>query len=61
MEVNTLPKNEADPKHDREDNRADKKHNQQNNASFLEEEQTLTSSKAADNVPSLNGIPKNQV
>ncbi|CAN7265198.1 hypothetical protein LJR153_001230 [Paenibacillus sp. LjRoot153] len=61
MEVITLPKNEADPKYDREDNRADKKNNQQNNASFLEEEQTLTSSNAADSVPSLNGIPKNQV
>ena len=61
MEVNTLPKNEADPKYDREDNRADKKHNQQNNASFIEEEQTLSSSKVADYVPSLNGIPKNKV
>ncbi|MGO4495615.1 hypothetical protein AB4114_06875 [Paenibacillus sp. 2RAB27] len=56
-----MPKNDADPKYDREDNRADKKNNQQNNASFLEEEQTLTSSNAADTVPSLNGIPKNKV
>lgn len=56
-----MPKNDADPKHDRENNRADKKSNQQNDASFLEEEQTLTSNNAADTVPSLNGINKNQV
>jgi hypothetical protein len=61
MEVNTLPKNEADPKYDREDNRADKKKNQQNNASFIEEEQTLSNNKADEFPPSLNGIPKNQV
>ncbi len=29
-----MPKNDADPKYDREDNRADKKNNQQNNANF---------------------------
>jgi hypothetical protein len=56
-----MPKNDADPKYDREDNRADSKNNQQNHANFLEEDQTLTSEKAADYVPSLNGIPKNQV
>ncbi|UKS23842.1 hypothetical protein LOZ80_19545 [Paenibacillus sp. HWE-109] len=56
-----MPKNDADPKYDREDNKADKKNNQQNNASFLEEEQTLTNNEAPDYVPSLNGIPKNQV
>ncbi|WP_205517022.1 hypothetical protein [Paenibacillus sp. SYP-B3998] len=56
-----MPKNDADPKYDREDNRADKKDNQQNNANFTEEAQTLTSDNAADYVPSLNGIPKNQV
>lgn len=61
MEVKAMPKNDADPKHDREDNRADKKNNQQNNAHFTEEAQTLSSNKAADYVPSLNGIPKNQV
>ncbi|WP_167388025.1 hypothetical protein [Paenibacillus ferrarius] len=56
-----MPKNDANPKYDRENNKADKKDNQQNNAHFTEEAQTLTSSKADDNVPSLNGIPKNQV
>lgn len=61
MEVKSMPKNDADPKYDREDNRADSKNNQQNHANFLEEAQTLTSEKAADYVPSLNGIPKNQV
>jgi hypothetical protein len=61
MEVNAMPKNEADPKYDREDNRADKKKSQQNHANFTEEAQTLSSINAADSVPSLNGIPKNQV
>jgi hypothetical protein len=61
MEVNAMPKNDADPKYDREDNKADKKENQQNHAHFTEEAQTLTSNKAADYDPSLNGIPKNQV
>ncbi|MCY9669175.1 hypothetical protein M5X11_30340 [Paenibacillus alginolyticus] len=56
-----MPKNDADPKHDREDNKADKKNNQQNNANFMEEAQTLSSNEAPDYVPSLNGIPKNQV
>jgi hypothetical protein len=60
MEVNEMPKNSADPKMDRADNRADKKDNQQNNDNFTEEAQTLTSSKAADYVPNLNGIPKNE-
>jgi len=52
-----MPKNDADPKYDREDNKADKK----NNANFMEEEPMLTSDKDADYVPSLNGIPKNLV
>ncbi|MGO4274432.1 hypothetical protein AB4Z22_32135 [Paenibacillus sp. TAF58] len=56
-----MPKNDADPKYDREDNKADKKENQQNHAHFTEEAQTLTNNNAADYVPSLNGIPKNQV
>lgn len=56
-----MPKNEADPKHDREDNRADSKKNQQDDASLVEEAQTLSSSKAADYVPSINNINKNQV
>jgi hypothetical protein len=60
MEVNAMPKNSADPKKDRADNRADKKNNQQNNDNFTEEAQTLTSNKAADFVPSLNGISKNE-
>ncbi|MFH5183951.1 hypothetical protein ACHHV8_15640 [Paenibacillus sp. TAB 01] len=55
-----MPKNSADPKFDREDNRADKKNNQQNNDHFTEEHQTLTSDTASDYVPSLNGIPKNE-
>lgn len=56
-----MPKNSADPKMDRADNRADKKNNQQNNDHFTEEAQTLTSNKAADYVPNLNGIPKNEM
>ena len=55
-----MPKNSADPKLDRSNNRADKKDNQQNNDHFTEEAQTLTSNKAADFVPSLNNIPKNE-
>ncbi|WP_169744938.1 hypothetical protein [Paenibacillus durus] len=55
-----MPKNSADPKYDRADNHADKKHNQQNNDHFTEEPQTLRNHKAADYVPSLNGIPKNE-
>jgi hypothetical protein len=61
MEVNVMPKNSADPKMDRADNRADKKDNQQNNDNFTEEAQTLTSNKADDYVPSLNGISKNEI
>ena len=60
MEVNVMPKNSADPKHDRADNRADSKNNQQNNDNFMEETETLTSETAADYVPSLNRIPKNE-
>lgn len=60
MEVKVMPKNSADPKKDRADNRADKKDNQQNNAHFTEEPQMLTNSKAADYVPSLNGVTKNE-
>jgi hypothetical protein len=59
MEVNVMPKNSADPKYDRANNRADKKNNQQNHAHFTEEPQTLTNNKAADYVPSLNHIYKN--
>ncbi|GGF85650.1 MULTISPECIES: hypothetical protein [Paenibacillus] len=55
-----MPKNSADPKMDRADNRADKKNNQQNKAHFTEEPQTLTNSKLADYVPSLNGVTKNE-
>lgn len=58
-----MPKNEDDLnlEYDRENNRADSKHNQQNDASLLEEAQTLSNNKAADSVPSLNGISKNKV
>lgn len=55
-----MPKNSADPKGDRANNRADKKHNRHDNAHFTDEHQTLTNNKAADFVPSLNGIPKNE-
>lgn len=55
-----MPKNNSDAKKDRADNRADGKDHQQNSAHFLEEHQTLTSSKAEDYVPSLNKIPKNE-
>jgi hypothetical protein len=61
MEVNVMPKNSADPKMDRADNRADKTDTQQNNYNFTEEAQTLTSNKADDYVPSLNGISKNEI
>jgi len=55
-----MPKNDADPKLDRANNRADSKDNQQNNDHFTEEAQTLTNNKAADIVPSLNNISKNE-
>ncbi|MFF2911127.1 MULTISPECIES: hypothetical protein [Bacillales] len=55
-----MPKNSADPKVDRANNRADKKNNQQNHAHFTEEPQTLTNNKAEDYVPSLNHISKNE-
>jgi hypothetical protein len=60
MEVNVMPKNSADPKMDRADNRADKKNNLQNSAHFTDEAQTVTSGKAAETVPSLNGIAKTE-
>lgn len=55
-----MPKNSADPKYDRANNRADKKDNQQNHASITEEPQMVTNDKAADYVPSLNGVTKNE-
>ncbi|MEW9698713.1 hypothetical protein [Paenibacillus sp. SI8] len=54
-----MPKNSADPKKDRADNRADSKANQQNHAHFTEEAQTLREQNAADFPASLNGITKN--
>ncbi|MFC0216006.1 hypothetical protein ACFFK0_26760 [Paenibacillus chartarius] len=56
-----MPKNSADEKHDRADNRADKKDNLQNDDHFTEEAQSLTSTKAAEFPPNLNGIYKNEV
>lgn len=55
-----MPKNNADPKHDRADNRADKKNNQQNRSSLMEEPQMINIDQAADYVPSLNGVTKNE-
>lgn len=55
-----MPKNNADAKYDRADNRADSKHNQQNHASITEIPQMVTPNKAADVVPSLNGVTKNE-
>ncbi|MEK3793371.1 hypothetical protein MKX42_16695 [Paenibacillus sp. FSL R7-0204] len=55
-----MPKNSADPKHDRANNRADSKNNQQNHASISEIPQMVTPDKAADVVPSLNGVTKNE-
>jgi hypothetical protein len=60
MEVNSMPKNSADPKHDRADNRADKKNNQQNHSSITEIPQMVNPDKAEDYVPSLNGVTKNE-
>lgn len=60
MEVNVMPKNSADPKHDRANNRADKKNNQQNHDHLTEEPQMVSNNKAADYVPSLNGVTKNE-
>lgn len=56
-----MPKNSADPKMDREDNRADKKENQQTIDNFTKEAKTLTTKKAADYVPSLNNVSKNEI
>jgi len=55
-----MPDNSSDPKMNRADNRADSKDNQHNNDHFTEEAQTLTSDKAADYVPSLNNISKEE-
>lgn len=55
-----MPKNEADPKYSRANNKADKKHNQQNHASITEIPQMLNPDKAEDYVPSLNGVTKNE-
>ncbi|MBC8080035.1 MAG: hypothetical protein H7X86_06805 [Gorillibacterium sp.] len=55
-----MPNNTDDRKKNRADNRADKKDSQQNFDSLKEEHQTLSAAKAADYVPSLNGIPKNE-
>ncbi|NIK75251.1 hypothetical protein FHS15_000349 [Paenibacillus castaneae] len=55
-----MPKNSADPKLDREDNRADKKNNVQDNDNLTEPVHPLTNDKAADYVPSLNGISKKE-
>ena len=56
-----MPKNSADAKHDRADNRADKKENQFSVDNFTRERRTVTPKKAADYVPSLNNVPKNEV
>lgn len=56
-----MPKNSADPKKDRANNRADKKHSLQNHAHFTEEAQSLTSNTAAEFPPNVNGISKNEV
>lgn len=55
-----MPKNSADPKHDRANKKADKKSNQQNHAHLTEEPQMLNANKAEDYVPSLNGVTKNE-
>ncbi|MBW4080558.1 hypothetical protein [Paenibacillus sp. S150] len=55
-----MPKNSADPKNDRANNRADKKNNQQNHDHLTEVPQMLKGDKAADYVPSLNGVTKNE-
>ncbi|WP_019910876.1 hypothetical protein [Paenibacillus sp. HW567] len=55
-----MPKNSADPKKDRSNNRADKKNNQRDQAHFTEEPMMVSNQKAADYVPSLNGVTKNE-
>lgn len=55
-----MPKNSADPKLDRENNHADKKNNAQNNDDLTAPVHPLTNDKAADYVPSLNGISKDE-
>lgn len=55
-----MPKNSADPKHDRANNKADKKNSQQNHASISDIPQMVSSTKAEDYVPSLNGVTKNE-
>ncbi|WP_169744095.1 hypothetical protein [Paenibacillus wynnii] len=56
-----MPKNSADPKYDRADNKADRKEYQQSVDNFTKEAKTVTSEKAADYVPSLNNVPKNEI
>ncbi|MBY9077466.1 hypothetical protein KIH86_11040 [Paenibacillus sp. HN-1] len=55
-----MPKNNADSKKDRSDNRADVKNSPHNYDHFTEEHPTLKDGKTADYPASLNGFPKNE-
>ncbi|WP_162551185.1 hypothetical protein [Paenibacillus tepidiphilus] len=54
-----MPKNNADAKYSRANNKADSKDNRYDAAHFTEEPEPLKNSKEADYVPSLNNVPKN--
>lgn len=59
MEVNLMPKNSASPKSGK--HHPSKKNNAQNNNNFNEAAQMVNIDKAADYVPSLNGVSKTDV
>ncbi|WP_187355448.1 hypothetical protein ['Paenibacillus yunnanensis' Narsing Rao et al. 2020] len=55
-----MPKNNSDAKYSRANNHADSKDNRYDAAHFTEEAEPLKDSKAADYVPSLNNVTKNE-
>ncbi|WP_157890024.1 hypothetical protein [Paenibacillus sp. DMB5] len=55
-----MPKNNADAKYSRANNKADTKDSQQNHASITEIPQMTDPDKTAVYVPSLNGVTKNE-
>jgi hypothetical protein len=61
MEVNVMPKNNASPKGEPGKHQPSKKNNAQNNNNFNEAAQMVNIDKAADYVPSLNGVSKTDV
>lgn len=61
MEVTVMPKNNANPKEAPGKHQPSKKNNAENNNNFNEAAQMVNIDKAADYVPSLNGVSKTDV